>query len=204
MALRRPHKRMKMAATFGRTDDAGGDVRGPSLDSRLRGKDHGIAKPHKGMKTGGVLRQGIRLAACVYVPGAEAPGLTSLQTPDFSPGEFGCLAHRPIFIAMTVCGFRDNGKALFRLGETNAPTPLDTRLRGHDGGCVALAGARMRAGTPAVPVWVPAPRSGSGTGFAGMTPPVWKAAPVAIFIAMTICGFRDNGKALGHAGSALT
>ena len=33
--------------------------------------------------------------------GAEAPGLTSPQTPDFSPGEFGCLAHRPIFIAMT-------------------------------------------------------------------------------------------------------
>ena len=25
--------------------------------------------------------------------------MTSLQTPDFSPGEFGCLAHRPIFIA---------------------------------------------------------------------------------------------------------
>ena len=28
----------------------------------------------------------------------------------------------------------------------------------------------MRAGTPAFPVWVPAPRSVSGTGFAGMTP----------------------------------
>ena len=30
---------------------------------------------------------------CVYVPRAEAPGLTSPQTPDFSPGAFGCLAH---------------------------------------------------------------------------------------------------------------
>ena len=66
----------------------------------------------RSMKIGGVLRQGIRLAACVYVPRAEAPGLPSLQTPDFGPGELGRLAHRPIFIAMTICGFRDNGKAL--------------------------------------------------------------------------------------------
>ena len=95
-----------------------------------------------------------------------------------------------------------------------------------------LAGARMRAGTPAVPVWIPALRSGSGTGFAGntmalrrphegmkmaaafgesedaggdarapslgprlrgddgwcagMTLPVWKAAPGATFIAKTM------------------
>ena len=41
MALRRPHKRMKMAATFGRSDDAGGDARAPSLGPRLRGDDDG-------------------------------------------------------------------------------------------------------------------------------------------------------------------
>ena len=66
----------------------------------------------RSMKIGGVLRQAIRLAACVYVPRAEAPGLTSPQTPDFSPGEFGCLAHRPIFIAMTdgdPCSSSSNG-----------------------------------------------------------------------------------------------
>ena len=31
----------------------------------------GLVRPHEGMKTGVVLRQGIRLAACVYVPGAD-------------------------------------------------------------------------------------------------------------------------------------
>ena len=61
-----------------------------------------LRRPHKGMKMAALLQQGIRLAACVYVPRAEAPGFTSLQTPDFSPGELGCLAHRPIFTAMTM------------------------------------------------------------------------------------------------------
>ena len=56
------------------------------------------------MRIGGALWQAIRLAACVYVPRAEAPGLPSLQTPDFGPGELGCLAHRPIFIAITYAG----------------------------------------------------------------------------------------------------
>ena len=83
----------------------------------------------RSMKTGGVLRQGIRLAACVYVPRAEAPGLTSMQTPDFSPGELGCLAHRPIFIAMTICGFRDNEKALEGLGDLGRAASLDGSRR---------------------------------------------------------------------------
>ena len=43
----------------------------------------------------------------------------------------------------------------------------------------------MRAGTPALPVWIPAPRSGSGTGFAGMTILVYQAAPGVIFRGMT-------------------
>ena len=77
----------------------------------------------RSMEIGGVLRQGIRLAACVYVPRAEAPGLPSLQTPDFSPGEFGCLAHRPIFIAMTICGFRDNEKALCMIAAATSAAP---------------------------------------------------------------------------------
>ena len=45
MALRRPHKRMKIAATFGRSDDAGGDARAPSVgranDSSPAGEDAG-------------------------------------------------------------------------------------------------------------------------------------------------------------------
>ena len=69
------------------------------MDCRLRGNTMALPGHMRSMRTGGVLRQAIRLAACVYVPGAEAPSLPSLQTSDFSPGEFDCLAHRPIFIA---------------------------------------------------------------------------------------------------------
>ena len=49
------------------------------------------------------------------------------------------------------------------------------------GGTVYLIAIRMRAGTPALPIWVPAPRSGSGTGFAGMAILICQAAPGAIF-----------------------
>ena len=73
------------------------DSRGVGPTSRsfvvLLGNRHGPAKATLEDENGGVLRQAIGLAACVYVPGAEAPGLPDLQTPDFSPGEFGCLAH---------------------------------------------------------------------------------------------------------------
>ena len=46
--------------------------------------------------------------------------------------------------------------------------PVATGTPKHENGG-GLAVTRMRAGTPAFPVWVPAPRSESGTGFAGMT-----------------------------------
>ena len=81
----------------------------------------------RSMRTGGVLRQAIRLAACVYVPGAEAPGLPSLQTQDFSPGEFGCLAHRPIFIAKTKRG-------RCKLFSEESPMPIATGTPKHDNG----------------------------------------------------------------------
>ena len=73
--------------------------------------------------------------------------------------------------------------------------PVATGTPKHENGG-GLAGIRMRAGTPALPVWVPAPRSESGTGFAGMTILVYQATPGVIFIGMTMCGFRDNEEAL--------
>ena len=75
------------------------------------------------------------------------------------------------------------------------PVATDTTEDENDGGL--LTGARMRAGTPALPVWVPAPRSGSGTGFAGVTILVCQAAPGVIFRGMTPSG------ALGMAEGAL-
>ena len=48
----------------------------------LLGNRRGLAKATCGDENGGVLLQAIGLAACVYVPGAEGPGLPDLQTPD--------------------------------------------------------------------------------------------------------------------------
>ena len=48
------------------------------LGSRLRGNPMALPGHIRSMKIGGVLWQAIRLAACVYVPRAEAPGLPSM------------------------------------------------------------------------------------------------------------------------------
>ena len=163
-----------------------------------------LRRPHKVDEKGGVLWQAIRLAACVYVPRAEAPGLPSPQTPDFSPGAFGCLAHRPIFIAI--------GRAFPKLAHTRRTCPsthLDSRLRGNDGMRVSgqwkgseqlampvatdtmedengggLGGSEDAGGDARSPSLGPRLRGDDGW-WAGMTILVYEATQGAIFRGMT-------------------
>ena len=142
------------------------------------GNDDGIARPHKVDENIGVLGQGVRLAACVYVPRAEAPGLPGSANPGPQSGGARLLGSSTYFHRNWPCRLR--------------PTPWKMKMAAAFGGSEDAGGdARGPSLGPRSPIGVgdrlrgDDEERGRGGDDGGVTTLACQAAAGVIFRGMT-------------------